>query len=99
MRVAAALLVLHGGMVFGQFHHRAKAARVAPSMSMTFMKRDGSCVDGPIAKIEPKVVTVRAQRCMSVFGSVNGAVSRPAGGTYQNRRRAPLGDAVKDFPS
>jgi hypothetical protein len=61
MRVAAALLVLHGGMVFGQFHHRAKAARVAPSMSMTFMKRDGSCVDGPIAKIEPKVVTVRAQ--------------------------------------
>ena len=25
------------------------------------MKRDGSCVDGPIAKIEPKAVTVRAQ--------------------------------------
>jgi hypothetical protein len=61
MRVAAALLVLHCGVAFGQFHHRAKTVRAAPSTSMTFMKRDGSCVDGPIAKIEPKVVTVRAQ--------------------------------------
>ena len=61
VRVVVGLLALHCALASGQFHHRAKAARPAPSTSLTFMKRDGSCVDGPIAKIEPKAVTVRAQ--------------------------------------
>jgi hypothetical protein len=60
-RVATGLVVLQTGAAFGQFHHRPKAARPAPSTSMTFIKRDGSCIDGPIAKIAPKVVTVRSQ--------------------------------------
>ena len=60
-RVALGLLLLHCGAAPAQFHHRAKVAPVAPPASMTFMKRDGSCVVGPIVKIEPKVVTVRAQ--------------------------------------
>jgi len=34
---------------------------VTISASLTFMKKDGSCVAGPILKIEPSVVTVRAQ--------------------------------------
>jgi hypothetical protein len=29
------------------------------SSSFTFMKKDGSCVDGPISRIDPKVVTIR----------------------------------------
>lgn len=60
-RVALGLLLLDCGAAPAQFHHRAKVAPVAPPASLTFMKRDGSCVVGPIVKIEPKVVTVRAQ--------------------------------------
>lgn len=59
--VVAGLVMLHCGLMAGQFHHHAKAQSAAPSKSLTFMKRDGSCVDGPIVKIEPKVVTVQAQ--------------------------------------
>src|SRR5271166_4612088 len=61
-RLTAAILVLNAGApAFAQFHRRNKVERVAPSTSLTFMMRDGSCVTGPILKIEPKVVTVRAQ--------------------------------------
>jgi hypothetical protein len=59
--VVAGLVMLHCGPAVGQFHHRAKVQSAAPSRSLTFLKRDGSCVDAPILKIEPKVVTVRTQ--------------------------------------
>jgi hypothetical protein len=61
MRVAAGLLLMHCGLADAQFHHRAKPQPTPPSLSLSFMKRDLSCVDGPIAKIEPKVVTVQSQ--------------------------------------
>jgi hypothetical protein len=52
-------LLQSGGVAFAQFHHRAKVQPAAPSASLTFMKRDGTCVDGPIATITPKSVTVQ----------------------------------------
>lgn len=58
--VAAGLVALHCGLASAQFHrHRTQAVTI--SASLTFMKKDGSCVAGPILKIEPSVVTVRAQ--------------------------------------
>jgi hypothetical protein len=53
------LILNAGGLAFAQFHRRNKVERVAPSTSLTFMKRNGSCVNGPILKIEPKMVTVK----------------------------------------
>jgi hypothetical protein len=59
-RIAAVILILNsGGLAFAQFHHRNRAERVPPSTSLTFMKRDGSCVTGPILKIESKRVTIQ----------------------------------------
>ena len=60
-RLAAALAVLPCGVGFAQFHHRAKPVRVPPSEAMTFIKKDGSCVEGRIAKIEPKTLTIQTQ--------------------------------------
>jgi hypothetical protein len=66
-RLAAAMLIFNaGGMAIAQFHHRKKVERVAPSTSLTFMKRDGSCVTGPILKIEPKLLTVRQPQAAPV---------------------------------
>jgi hypothetical protein len=60
LRVAALFLLLQsGGFAFAQFHHRAKARPAPPSASLTFMMRDGTCVDGPISNITPKAVTVQ----------------------------------------
>jgi hypothetical protein len=59
-RVAAGLVALHCGLALAQFH-RHRTQPVTISASLTFMKKDGSCVAGPILKIEPKAVTVRAQ--------------------------------------
>jgi hypothetical protein len=58
LRVAAIILLLQcSGIAFGlKTHHSPQS--VARSSSFTFMKKDGSCVDGPIAKIEPKAVTI-----------------------------------------
>jgi hypothetical protein len=59
-RFAFAVLILSaGGPAFAQFHHRNKVDRAAPSTSLTFIKRDGSCVTGPILKVEPKMVTIK----------------------------------------
>jgi hypothetical protein len=59
-RFAAAILILNAcGLAIAQFHRRNKAQRVPPSTSLTFMKRDGSCVTGPILKIEPKRITIQ----------------------------------------
>jgi hypothetical protein len=58
-RVAAGLLALHCGVALAQFHHRARVVPVTPSASLTFIKKDRSCVAGPIVKIEPKLVTVK----------------------------------------
>jgi hypothetical protein len=60
-RVAAGMLAFNCGLVLAQFH-RHRTQPVAASTSLTFMKKDGSCVTGPIVKIEPRVVTVRDQR-------------------------------------
>jgi hypothetical protein len=55
-----------GGLAFAQFHRRNRVERVAPSASLTFMKRDGSCLTGPILKIEPKMVTVKQPQAAPV---------------------------------
>jgi hypothetical protein len=55
------MLAFNCGLVLAQFH-RHRTQPVAASTSLTFMKKDGSCVTGPILKIEPKAVTVRAQK-------------------------------------
>jgi hypothetical protein len=56
--MATILLLLQcSGIAFGlKAHHPPQS--VAGSASFTFMKKDGSCADGPIAKIEPKAVTI-----------------------------------------
>jgi hypothetical protein len=59
--VAAALAVLPCCVAFAQFHHRAKPVRVPPSQAMTFIKKDGTCVNGRIAKIEPKTLTIQTK--------------------------------------
>jgi len=67
LRLGAAILILNaGGLGFAQFHRRNKVESVAPSTSLTFMKRDGSCVTGPILKIEPKLLTVRGPQSAPV---------------------------------
>jgi hypothetical protein len=35
--------------------------RVPPSQAMTFIKKDGTCVNGRIAKIEPKTLTIQTK--------------------------------------
>jgi hypothetical protein len=58
-RVAALLLVMqYATVVFAQRHPHAPKS-VTHSASLTFMKKDGACVDGPISKIDPKTVTVQ----------------------------------------
>jgi hypothetical protein len=58
LRIAALLLLLQsGGFAFAQkAHHSAQGA--VHSASLAFMRKDGSCVDGPIARIDPKTVTI-----------------------------------------
>ena len=73
-RAAAALALLHCGVAGAQFHHRAKAVRVPPSTTMTFIKKDGSCVEGRIAKIEPKTLTIQTQAGATQSGAA--ALSR-----------------------
>jgi hypothetical protein len=82
-RFAAAILMLTAGrQAFGQFHRHGKVERAAPSTSLTFMKRDGSCVSGPILKIEPKIVTVKQ------------AQSAPAAVERRDLLQASQGDAL-----
>jgi len=60
LRAAAVCLLLAWGVQAQAqvFHRRAKV--VAPHAStLTFMKKDGSCVKGAIARIEPKAITIR----------------------------------------
>jgi hypothetical protein len=60
LRIAALFLLLQcGRFAFAQFHHRAKVHPAAPSASLTFIRKDGTCIDGPIASITPKAVTVQ----------------------------------------
>lgn len=51
----------HNGIAWNQSAgHKSK--RVAPraiSTSLTFMWKDGSCVDGPISRIDPKAVVIQ----------------------------------------
>jgi hypothetical protein len=42
-------------------HASRREGAVSHSNSFTFMKRDASCVEGPLVKIEPKLATVRAK--------------------------------------
>ena len=43
------------------FPHRSRKRpeAVAPSASLTFIRKDGACIDGPIASIAPKAVTIQ----------------------------------------
>lgn len=57
LRISIVLLFASGGFAFAL--PARKAIKNAPrSSSLTFMKRDGACVEGPIAKIDPRAVTV-----------------------------------------
>jgi hypothetical protein len=59
LRIAVLLLLLQGsGFAFSQKAHHDSLQRVPRSTSLTFMRKDGSCVDGPISKIDPKSVTI-----------------------------------------
>jgi hypothetical protein len=59
LRIAALILLLQwSGFAFSQKAHHDSLQRVPRSTSLTFMRKDGSCVDGPISKIDPKSVTV-----------------------------------------
>jgi hypothetical protein len=60
VRVATGLVAFNCGVAIAQFH-RHRTQPVTVSAALTFMKKDGSCIDGPIVKVEPKVVTVRTQ--------------------------------------
>jgi hypothetical protein len=55
--VAALVLVLVSPFAPAQKHGR-KSPRPAPSTSLIFLKRDRSCITGPISVIDPKTVTV-----------------------------------------
>jgi hypothetical protein len=58
LRIAALLLLLQSsGLAFPQKAHHSSQGSVH-SASLTFMRKDGSCVDGPISKIDPKSVTI-----------------------------------------
>jgi hypothetical protein len=60
LRIAALILLLQwSGFVFSQRAHRDSLQRAPRSTSLTFMRKDRSCVDGPIAKIDPTVVTIQ----------------------------------------
>jgi hypothetical protein len=62
LRIAALILLLQwSGFAFSQKAHNAPLQRVPHSASLTFIRKDGSCVDGPISKIDPKSVTITAQ--------------------------------------
>jgi len=58
LRIAALILLLQwSGFAFSQKAHRSPPGAVH-SASLRFMRKDGSCVDGPISKIDPKSVTI-----------------------------------------
>jgi hypothetical protein len=58
LRIAALLLLLQwSGFAFSQKAHHPSQS-VPRSGRLTFMRKDGSCVDGPISKIDPKSVTI-----------------------------------------
>jgi hypothetical protein len=58
-RIAVLLFLLPwSGFAFAQ-QGRDSLKRVTHSASLTFMRKDGTCVDGPISKIDPKTVTVQ----------------------------------------
>ena len=62
LRIAALILLLQwSGFAFSQKAHNAPLQRVPHSASLTFIRKDGSCVDGPISKIDPKSVTITSQ--------------------------------------
>jgi hypothetical protein len=59
LRIAVLLLILQWSSI--GFSHSAPDSlqNVTHSASLTFMKKDGSCVDGPISRIDPKTVTIQ----------------------------------------
>jgi hypothetical protein len=58
LRIAALILLLQwSGFALSQKAHHSSQGAVH-SASLTFIKKDGSCVDGPISKIDPKSVTI-----------------------------------------
>jgi len=60
LRIAALLLLLqNAAFAVAHFHHRAKSQPASPSTNLTFILKDGACIDGPIANITPKAVTVQ----------------------------------------
>lgn len=62
LRAAVLLsLLLSSGIAWSQSHrHKSKGvAHPAISTSLAFMKKDGSCVDGPISKIDPTAVAIQ----------------------------------------
>jgi len=58
MRIAAFLLIFSAGAFAGSPKAHRPLQTAPRSVSLTFMKKDGSCVEGMISRILPKTVTV-----------------------------------------
>jgi hypothetical protein len=92
--VAAWLIVLHCGLVVAQVHHGARAQRVQANSSLTFMRRDLSCVDGPIAKIDPKAVIVQSAQMGPVTIARQDLLQVSQGGSLVFSARSSWADVV-----
>ena len=57
--IAVLLLLLQSGGFASSRRSRHKQKSVPPSASLAFVRKDGTCVDGPIAGIAPKAVTIQ----------------------------------------
>ncbi len=58
LRIAVLLLLLQCASAAVSQSSPDRLQGIGHAASLTFMKKDGSCADGPIAKIEPKAVTI-----------------------------------------
>ncbi|HEY1903672.1 MAG TPA: hypothetical protein VGG56_14660 [Terracidiphilus sp.] len=61
------LFLLPGGSFASAQHRRRPQKPVTRSASLTFIKKDGTCVDGPISRIDPKTVTVQQNQSQPVL--------------------------------
>jgi hypothetical protein len=64
--IAALLFLLQPGGYAARKHSRHKVESAPSSASLRFIRKDGSCVDGPIAKIDPKAVTIQQSQMQPV---------------------------------
>jgi hypothetical protein len=76
------LFLLTCGSLASAQHRRKSPKPVIRSSSLTFIRKDGTCVDGPISKIDPKTVTVRQNQ------------SPPVSISRQNLLQVSQGDAL-----